>query len=94
MENGRLEEKELYRQLDILKEMGFGGAFIHSRVGLETEYMGKEWMELIDKMSQKEKDWNYGYMMRTGGPQEQHNIIKEKKMERNLFAGSFHCVKI
>ena len=32
--NGRLEEKELYRQLDILKEMGFGGAFIHSRVGL------------------------------------------------------------
>lgn len=47
--NGRLEEKELYRQLDILKEMGFGGAFIHSRVGLETEYMGKEWMELIDK---------------------------------------------
>ena len=47
--NGRLEEKELYRQLDVLKEMGFGGAFIHSRVGLETEYLGKEWMELVEK---------------------------------------------
>ena len=50
--NGRLEEKELYRQLDILKEMGFGGAFMHSRVGLETEYLGKEWMELVDKSLQ------------------------------------------
>ena len=47
--NGKLEEPELYRQLDILKEMGFGGAFIHSRVGLETEYMGPEWMKLVDK---------------------------------------------
>lgn len=46
--NGELEEKELYRQLDILKEMGFGGAFIHSRVGLKTEYMGKKWMNLVD----------------------------------------------
>lgn len=47
--NGKLEEKELYRQLDILKEMGFGGAFMHSRVGLETEYLGSEWMELVEK---------------------------------------------
>ncbi len=47
--NGELSEQELYRQLDVLKEMGFGGAFIHSRVGLETEYMGREWMELVDR---------------------------------------------
>ncbi len=47
--NGKLSEKELYRQLDVLKEMGFGGAFIHSRVGLETEYMGQEWMQLVDR---------------------------------------------
>ena len=62
--NGKLEEKELYRQLDIIKEMGFGGAFLHSRIGLETEYMGKEWMELIAKCLKygKEKDleiWLY-----------------------------------
>lgn len=47
--NGELSGQELYRQLDVLKEMGFGGAFIHSRVGLETEYMGREWMELVDR---------------------------------------------
>lgn len=45
--NGKLDKEELHRQLDILKEMGVGGAFIHSRVGLETEYLGKEWMELV-----------------------------------------------
>lgn len=38
---GKMEEKELFRQLDILKEMGFGGAFMHSRVGLATEYPGR-----------------------------------------------------
>ena len=32
--NGKMEEKELFRQLDILKEMGFGGAFMHSRAVL------------------------------------------------------------
>ena len=47
--NGELSEQELYRQMDVMKEMGFGGAFIHSRVGLETEYMGQEWMQLVDK---------------------------------------------
>ena len=34
--NGKLEKKELLRQIEILKEMGFGGFFMHSRTGLET----------------------------------------------------------
>ena len=46
--NGKLEEKELLRQVDILKEMGFGGYFMHSRMGLETEYLGEEWFSLIN----------------------------------------------
>ncbi len=45
--NGRLEEKELHYQIDIMKEMGFGGFFMHSRTGLSTEYMGKEWFKFI-----------------------------------------------
>lgn len=45
--NGRLEEKELKRQIAVLEEMGFGGAFLHSRTGLETEYMSEEWVRLI-----------------------------------------------
>ena len=44
--NGKLEKKELAKQISILKDMGFGGAFLHSRTGLETEYLSEEWMDL------------------------------------------------
>lgn len=46
--NGKLEEKELKRQIDVMEEMGFGGYFMHSRTGLETEYLGEEWFRLIN----------------------------------------------
>ncbi|HWR10346.1 MAG TPA: hypothetical protein VN445_00855 [Rectinemataceae bacterium] len=43
--NDRLSIPELERQILDLKEKGFGGFFIHSREGLETAYLGGEWME-------------------------------------------------
>jgi len=46
--NGKLEKDELLRQIDVMKEMGMGGFFMHSRTGLETEYLGDEWFELIN----------------------------------------------
>lgn len=46
--NGKLEKRELKFQIECMKQMGFGGAFLHSRTGLVTEYMSDEWMELID----------------------------------------------
>ena len=46
--NGKLEKDELLRQIDILKEMGFGGFFMHSRTGLETEYLGKDWFDCVN----------------------------------------------
>ncbi len=46
--NGKLEKDELTRQIDVMKQMGFGGYFMHSRCGLETEYLGDEWFELIN----------------------------------------------
>lgn len=46
--NGKLEEHELVRQLDVMREMGFGGAFMHSRVGLATSYLSEEWFGLIN----------------------------------------------
>src|SRR5690554_3100635 len=46
--NGQLEKEELLRQVHIIKEMGFGGYFMHSRTGLATEYLGKEWFDLIN----------------------------------------------
>ena len=46
--NGELQEEELKRQIDAFEEMGFGGYFMHSRVGLKTEYLGEEWFRLIN----------------------------------------------
>lgn len=50
--NGELEEAELLRQIDVMKEMGFGGFYMHSRTGLRTEYLGEEWFRLIDKCAE------------------------------------------
>ena len=46
--NGKLEKEELLRQIHVMKDMGMGGYFCHSRTGLATEYLGKEWFELIN----------------------------------------------
>ena len=46
--NGELKKEELLRQIHVMKEMGFGGYFMHSRTGLITEYLGQEWFELIN----------------------------------------------
>ena len=45
--NCQLEEKELLRQLDVLKEMGFGGGHLHVRTGMATPYLSKEYMDLV-----------------------------------------------
>lgn len=54
--NGKLDKNELLRQIDIIKEMGFGGFFMHSRTGLETEYLGEEWFELVNACSDYAKE--------------------------------------
>ncbi len=45
--NGELKPDEIRRQVRIFKRMGMGGAFLHSRVGLATEYLGEAWFEAI-----------------------------------------------
>lgn len=46
--NGELEKEELFWQIHMMKEMGFGGFFMHSRTGLKTEYLGDKWFRLIN----------------------------------------------
>ncbi len=46
--NGKLEREEAIRQIHVLKKMGFGGFFMHSRTGLATEYLGEQWFELVN----------------------------------------------
>ena len=45
--NGKLGKKELKRQIRVMHKMGFGGFFMHSRVGLDTAYLSEEWHECI-----------------------------------------------
>ncbi len=45
--NGKLSKEELLHQIDVLKEMGFGGFYMHTRVGLEIPYLGEEFMGLV-----------------------------------------------
>lgn len=45
--NCKLEKEELERQIEVLKEMGFGGFHMHSRSGMGTEYLSEEFMSLV-----------------------------------------------
>ena len=49
--NCKLDKAELFRQIECLEEMGFGGFNMHARPGLTTEYLGEEFMELIKSCS-------------------------------------------
>jgi hypothetical protein len=49
--NGRLDHDELMRQIHVLRRMGMGGFFMHSRTGLATPYLGDAWFDLINACS-------------------------------------------
>lgn len=53
--NDKLQVPELVRQVDDMKSHGMGGFFMHSRDGLETEYMGAEWMHAVVETVQAAK---------------------------------------
>lgn len=46
--NDKLDTTELIKQIHDFKNAGYGGFFLHSRTGLLTEYMGKEWWDAMD----------------------------------------------
>jgi len=46
--NDVLTPAEIERQMEEFKRGGFGGAYLHSRIGLLTEYLGDDWWEAMD----------------------------------------------
>ena len=56
--NNKLNEDNLLAQIDDFEEMGMGGFHIHSRVGLDTEYLGGEFMDLVTKCVRKAGEKN------------------------------------
>ena len=45
--NTAVTEEDIDFCLSVLKEMGMGGGFIHSRTGLDIPYLGKRFMDLV-----------------------------------------------
>lgn len=46
--NGKLNPDELRNQIRIMKKMGLGGFFMHSRVGLDTAYLSRDWFKCVN----------------------------------------------
>ncbi len=51
--NDKLNKNELLTQMKDLKEAGYEGFFMHSREGLESEYLSEEWLECIKFCAQE-----------------------------------------
>jgi hypothetical protein len=47
--NDKLEKEEISWQIKEMKKQGVGGFFMHSRDGLETPYMGEEWISNVQE---------------------------------------------
>ncbi|MCD6384953.1 glycoside hydrolase, partial [Candidatus Sumerlaeota bacterium] len=45
--NDDLKPEELKRQIKLIKSGGWGGFFMHARLGLITRYLSSEWMECV-----------------------------------------------
>ena len=54
--NTNVTTADIDRMLKELKEAGFGGAFVHPRPGLITEYLSDEWFELYKFTVEKGKE--------------------------------------
>ncbi|MBR6933732.1 MAG: hypothetical protein IKH49_10595, partial [Bacteroidales bacterium] len=62
--NARISHDDIDAGLQFFKDQGFGGAFIHPRAGLETDYLSEEWFELyrysVEKAGELGRDiWIY-----------------------------------
>ena len=54
--NCELNQKLLDKQIDDLKDMGFGGFHMHSRVGMATDYLSEDFMNLVKGCVKKAKE--------------------------------------
>lgn len=54
--NCRVTRELIRDQMEIFRRMGFGGAHLHPRTGLENEYMGKEFLDLVSYADEQAKE--------------------------------------
>src|SRR5271165_4404121 len=53
--NGKLEAKELERQIDEMVSQGVYGAYVHNRTGLQTPYLSEEYFQAVGAAFEKAK---------------------------------------
>lgn len=53
--NCKMTPELVDKQIEYLKEMGFGGVHIHSRSGMDNPYLGEEFMSLVRRSTDKAK---------------------------------------
>lgn len=51
--NNAVDQAQLLRQIDCLKEMGFGGFHIHSRTGMASVYLGPAFLQAVRACADK-----------------------------------------
>lgn len=54
--NTKLNKEELVKQVEQFGKMGMGGFHIHCRVGLDTEYLGKDFFSCVEACEKKAKE--------------------------------------
>ncbi|MFP4052478.1 MAG: glycosyl hydrolase [Phycisphaerae bacterium] len=54
--NSKLEPARLCRQIESMHAAGMGGFFMHSRYGLKTPYLSKEWFDCISTCIEKARE--------------------------------------
>ena len=54
--NCELDADLLKKEIEYMKEMGFGGFHMHPRVGMATKYLSDDFMDLIRACVEKAKD--------------------------------------
>ena len=54
--NCKMTPEMLTKQIEYLKEMGFGGFHMHSRFGMDNEYLSDEFMSLVRACTDKAKE--------------------------------------
>ena len=54
--NCELKKETLEKQIEIMQQMGFGGYYMHTRVGMATPYLSDEFMDLIGACIEKGKE--------------------------------------
>jgi len=59
--NGKLDEKEVNRQIEEMVRQGVYGAFVHNRTGLQTPYLSEEYFKVIGSALKRSKELGFHF---------------------------------